>query len=315
MESYSNTLTITGKYRKILKYAVRDKLLLLLLVPAAAYFIIFHYIPMYGLIISFKDFQVGKGIMGSPWVGFEWFGEFFDSIYFLRLLKNTVLLSLFNLLWGFPIPIIFALFLNEVRNRFIKRSIQTISYLPYFISTVVIVGLMANMLSPVDGVINKFIVDTFGGKPVHFMGQSKWFRSLYISTNIWQSFGFSSIIYIAALTGIDIQLYEAARIDGASKLKQMLHISIPGIIPTITVLFILSIGNLLSVGFEKIILMYSPATYDTSDVIATYTYRRGIIGAQYSFSAAVSLFNSVINFTLLIGANWLSGRFSENSLW
>lgn len=315
MESYSNTLTITDKYRKILKYAVRDKLLLLLLVPAAAYFIIFHYIPMYGLIISFKDFQVGKGIMGSPWVGFEWFGEFFDSIYFLRLLKNTVLLSLFNLLWGFPIPIIFALFLNEVRNRFIKRSIQTISYLPYFISTVVIVGLMANMLSPVDGVINKFIVDTFGGKPVHFMGQSKWFRSLYISTNIWQSFGFSSIIYIAALTGIDIQLYEAARIDGASKLKQMLHISIPGIIPTITVLFILSIGNLLSVGFEKIILMYSPATYDTSDVIATYTYRRGIIGAQYSFSAAVSLFNSVINFTLLIGANWLSGRFSENSLW
>ncbi len=304
--------SVLGNAYKIIN---RDKYIIALVVPAFLFFVIFHYIPMYGLIISFKNFNPGLGIMDSPWIGFRWFEEFFKSIYFLRLLKNTILLSLYNLIFGFPVPILFALMVNEVRVSFLKRSIQTISYLPYFISTVVIVGLMVNMFSPTDGIINKFIVDIFNTEPIQFMSQSKWFRPLYISSGIWQSFGFGSIIYLAALTGIDITQYEAAKIDGAGKLKQIIHISIPGIMPTITILLILSIGSMLSVGFEKIILMYTPATYDTADVIATYVYRRGIIGGQYSFSAAVSLFNSVINFLLLITANGLSKRYAKNSLW
>lgn len=283
------------------------------MVPVIAFYIVFHYVPMYGVVIAFKNYSAGRGIIGSPWVGFRWFEEFFNSLYFGRLIRNTFLLSFFTLLFGFPIPIIFALILNEFGGLF-KRVVQTISYLPYFISLVVIVGIMFNLLSMKTGIVNH-IIQQWGGDPVDFMGRPEWFRFLYVSSTIWQTFGFSSIIYLAALSSIDPQLYESAMIDGASRWQQTVHITLPGIMPTAMIILILNVGNLLAVGFEKIILMYSPATFETADVIATYVYRRGIVGAEYSFAAAVGLFNSVINFILLVIANSISKRLTRVGLW
>lgn len=298
---------------KFLKVLNRDKYLLLLLIPAIAYYIIFCYVPMYGAIIAFKDFIPTKGILGSEWVGLKWFQQFFGSVFFIRLLKNTFLLSLYSILWGFPVPILFALALNEIKDGPFKRITQTISYLPHFISIVVVVGLMVNMLAP-TGVLTGLIRD-ISGQEFNFMSNPKWFRTIYIGSSVWQEFGWNSIIYLAALSSIDVTLYEAARVDGATRLKQMIHITLPGIAPTIIVLLILSAGNILNVGFEKIILMYSPANYQTADVISTYVYRSGILQAQYSFGAAVGLFNSAANFLILILVNWISRNLSETSLW
>lgn len=296
-----------------IKNIKKDRYLLILLIPVVAYYIIFCYIPMYGAVIAFKDFIPTKGILGSDWVGFKWFAQFFKSIYFGRLLKNTIMLSVYSILWGFPIPIIFALMLNEIKDGLFKRVTQTVSYLPHFISIVVVVGMMVNMLAP-TGVITMFIKQ-LTGETINFMSNPKWFRTVYIGSGIWQEFGWNSIIYLAALSSIDPTLYEAARVDGASRIRQIFHITLPGIAPTIIILLILSAGNILNVGFEKIILMYSPATYQTADVISTYVYRSGILQAQYSFGAAVGLFNSVANFVILIVVNWISRRTSETALW
>jgi len=305
---------LTSKMSMIYRNTVQNKHLLFLVLPVFIYYVIFHYIPMYGVVISFKKYIPGQGLFQGEWVGLKWFISFFKSFYFPRLIKNTFLLSFYGLLWGFPIPIIFALALNEVRNNTFKRTVQTISYLPHFISVVVVVGMMFNFLSPTSGIINNFI-KSMGKEPISFLNDASKFRTLYISSGIWQSFGWDSIVYLASISSIDAQLYEASRIDGCNRLQQIAYVTIPGIMPTIIILLILRMGSLLSVGYEKIILMYNPATYQVADVISTYVYRRGIIGAEYSFAAAVGLFNSAVNFIFLFIVNRISKKIADISLW
>lgn len=268
---------------------------------------------MFGIIIAFQNYLPGSGFLDNEWVGFKWFEQFFNSIYFFRLLQNTFLISFYNLVWGFPVPIIFALLLNETKDGLYKRAVQTVSYLPHFISLVIIVGMVADMVST-QGVVNRAI-ELIGGQPIDFMRSDRWFRTLYVASEIWQSFGWNSIVYLAAISGIDTQLYEAAIVDGANRMRRIWHITLPGILPTAIILLILNCGRILAVGSEKIILMYSPIVYKTADVISTYVYRRGILGADYSFATAVGLFNSSINFILVIIVNSISRRVSETSLW
>ncbi len=300
-----------GKFVETVK---KEKYLWLLILPGIIWYIIFAYMPMYGLIIAFKDFSPYKGIADSRWVGFMWFQQFFESQFFWSLIRNTILLNIYGIIFSFPIPVILALLLNEVQHIWYKKIAQTISYLPHFISTVVVVGIMANFLSPVDGTVNR-IIEALGGQSINFMIEPKWFRTLYIVSGIWQEAGWGSIIYLAALSGIDTQLYEAATVDGASKLKQLWHISIPGILPTIIIMLILNLGHMLSIGYEKIILMYTPATYEVADVINTYVYRRGLINGEYSFGTAVGMFQSILNFAFIILANRISKKVTEVSLW
>lgn len=278
------------------------------------YYVVFHYVPMFGIILAFKDYSIPKGIFGSDWVGFRWFDQFFHSFYFWRLIRNTLLINFYGLIFGFPVPILFALFLNEMKIIPLKRVVQTVSYLPYFISLVIVVGLLVNFLSPNSGLVN-VVIKNLGGEPVNFMGSQKWFRPLYIGSNIWQQFGFGSIIYLAAIAGINAELYDAAEVDGCSRVQKIRFITLPGIAPTIIILLILRLGTLLSVGFAKILLMYQPSTYEVADVISTYVYRRGIISGEYSFAAAVGLFGNVINLVFLISFNWLARKYSETSLW
>ena len=301
------------KKQGFLKKLGASKYLVLLMLPGLIYYLVFHYLPMYGIVIAFTNYK-GGALPGSSFVGFKWFTEFFNSFYFGRLLGNTLILSLYNLIFSFPIPIIFALALNEMRCRPFKRVVQTVSYLPHFISVVVIVGMLRTMLSPTDGVINN-LIRANGGNAINFFGNSQYFRPLYIGSGVWQTFGWNSIIYLAALTNADPSLYEAARIDGANRWQQLLHVSIPCILPTMIILLIMQLGRTMSVGYEKIILMYEPATYEVADVISTYVYRRGILNGQYSFATAIGLFNSVINMVLLIAVNTVSRRISEVSLW
>lgn len=292
----------------------KDKFLLLLISPVIIYYIIFHYLPMYGVIIAFKNFSPARGILGSPWVGLKWLEQFFNSIYAGRVIKNTVLISFFSLVWSFPVPIIFALILNELKNGIFKRAVQTVSYLPHFISVVVICGMLISFLSPADGVVNVILMN-LGMEPVNFLNEPGWFRTIYIGSGIWQGFGWNSIIYLAAITSIDPSLYEASKIDGARRWQQIVNITIPGILPTIIILLIMNLGHIMNVGFEKIILLYNPSTYVVSDVISTFVYRRGLEGAEYGFASAVGLFNSLVNFTFLIIVNKISKRVSEIALW
>ncbi|WP_214628155.1 ABC transporter permease [Paenibacillus agaridevorans] len=301
-------------FYQAIKALNRDKFLLLLTVPVLIYFVIFHYVPMYGIIIAFKQFRPLDGILSSSWAGVQNFQLFFDSIYFWRLLKNTLLISLYSLFWGFPAPIIFALLLNELKNRYFKRMVQTISYLPHFISIVVIAGMIVTFTNPLDGIINLALVK-LGFAPIGFLNDPDWFRTIFVSSGIWQTFGWGSIIYLAAIAGINPQLYEAAEIDGANRWKKVMHITLPSIIPTIIILLILNVGNLMDVGFEKVLLLYNPATYETADVIGTFVYRRGILNSDFSFAAAVNLFNNVINIILLVSVNRISRKVSETSLW
>jgi putative aldouronate transport system permease protein len=304
----------TGKLAALKKHIRRDKYLLLIIFPVIVYYILFHYLPMYGILIAFKKFYPLQGILGSPWVGFKHFEQFFNSIYFWRIMKNTLLLSFYSLFWGFPVPIIFALLLNELKDNLFKKTVQTVSYLPHFISIVVIAGMIVNFTSPIDGIINQ-LLGWFGVEPIHFMNESGYFRTIFISSGIWQEFGWGTIIYLAAIAGIDPQLYEAAQMDGATRWQKMRHITLPCILPTIIILLILSLSRMMDVGFEKIILLYNPTTYETADVISTYVYRRGILGGDFSLSAAIGLFNNVINLILLICVNYISRKVSETSLW
>lgn len=302
------------RWSYIKKSISRNWQLYLLITPVIVYFIIFHYIPMYGVQIAFKDFIPTQGITGSPWVGFDHFQRFFDSYHFERVIKNTLGIGLYELLVGFPLPIILALMINEVRPKFFKKTVQTVTYAPHFLSTVVLVGMVLIFLSPTSGLVNQ-LIRLFGGEPISFMTEPGWFKSVYVFSGVWQQMGWNCIIYLAALTGIDSQLHEAAKVDGASRLRRIWHINLPGIMPTIVILLILNVGNIMAVGFEKVFLMQNDLNMEASDVIATYVYRSGIIGAQYSFSAAVGLFNSVVNFMLLITVNAISRRVNETSLW
>jgi putative aldouronate transport system permease protein len=299
------------------KYAkdfLHNKYLYLLMLPIIAYYVVFHYMPMYGAIIAFKNFSPVKGIWGSEWAGMEHFQAFFSSYYFWRLLTNTLLLSLNTLLFEFPAPILLALLLNEVRNRRFKNMVQTIAYMPYFISLVVICGIVKDFTGS-GGFVNLAYTFVTGTDGQALLQKPELFRSIYVLSEIWQKIGWESIIYMAALTGIDQEQYEAARIDGASRLRQMWHITLPGLMPTIMIMLILRIGNMLNVGYEKIILLYNPVIYETADVISTSVYRKGLLEANWGFSSAVGLFNSAFNLLLLVGANYLSRKWSKNSLW
>ncbi|RAV11915.1 ABC transporter permease [Paenibacillus contaminans] len=299
--------------RRLAKDFKRNKYIYLMLLPVVVYYLIFHYGPMYGIQIAFKDFSPARGMWGSPWVGFQHFADFFNGYYFWRVMRNTFLLSLYSMIIAFPSSILLALLLNEVRSRVFKRTVQSVTYLPHFISMVVVVGMMVDFLSS-RGLINQ-IVEWFGGKPIGFLTEPGWFRTLYIASGVWQGIGWGSIIYLAAIANIDPTLYEASRVDGAGRFRQMLHITLPGIMPTILILFILNMGSLLAVDVDKILLMYNPLIYETSDVIGTYVYRKGILQASYSYSTAVGLFNAVVNFIFLIMTNRLSRRMTETKLW
>lgn len=299
---------------RLLRDIAKHKAIYIMILPMVLYYIIFKYVPMYGSIIAFQDFRVAKGIGGSDWVGLKHFIAFFDSVYFFRVLKNTLLISLYNLVFGFPVPILFAILLNEIRNRLFKSVVQTISYLPHFISLVVICGLIISFTSR-DGVINSLIA-FFGGERSALLGDPANFRTIYVTSQIWQEMGWSSIIYLAALSGINPEIYEAAKVDGAGRFRQIWSITLPSLVPVIMILLILRIGGMMEVGFEKIILLYNPNTYETADVISSFVYRKGLAeGAEYSFTTAVGLFQAVINFILLVGANTLSRRLSGNRLW
>ncbi len=255
-----------------------------------------------------------KESLSSPWVGTEHFERFFHSYFFWRLIKNTLGLGLYSLALGFPIPILLALLMNEAKSAKFKKFVQTVTYAPHFLSTVVVVGMMMIFLSPRYGMVNHLIT-AFGGRPIDFMAEPGWFKTLYVLSDVWQTMGWSSIIYLAALAGVDHQLHEAARVDGAGRLRRIWHINLPGIRPTIVILLILNIGSIMGIGFEKVLLMQNNLNMETSDIIATYVYRAGIQGAEYSFSAAIGLFNSVVNFILLITVNWVTKRMGETSLW
>lgn len=312
LKGIASSLKVPGRHRFIKKLK-REKYLWLLILPGIAWYLIFAYGPMYGLIISFKNFSPYKGILDSTWVGFKWFEQFFSSQFFWRLIKNTLLINIYNLIFGFPMPIILALLLNEVQHNGYKKFAQTVSYLPHFISTVIIVGMVVNFVSP-TGIINS-IINALGGNTINFMVMPEWFRTMYITSGIWQAAGWNSIIYLAALSNIDREMYESAIVDGAGRLRQIVSINIPCILPTIIIMFILNLGSILSVGYEKILLMYNPATYETADVINTYVYRCGIVSGEFSFGTAVGLFQSVINFITVLAANKLSRSVSEVSLW
>ena len=287
--------------------------LYVLLLPVLLYFTIFHYFPLYGLQIAFKDFIATKGITGSPWVGLKHFERFFDSYYFWRLIKNTVGIGVFTLAVSFPVPIILALCLNEVKSLRYKKFVQTVIYAPHFLSTVVVVGMLLLFLKT-EGLVNQ-IIRLFGGTAIDFISEPAWFKSLYVFSDVWQTMGWSSIIYIAALAAVDPAQHEAAMIDGASRLQRIFHINIPAIMPTIVILFILNAGSVMAVGFEKVYLMQNALNMPASDVISTFVYRSGILEAQYSFSAAVGLFNSLINFFMLIIVNQIAKKVNETSLW
>lgn len=287
--------------------------LYIMFIPVLLYFVLFRYLPMGGLIIAFEDYRPMKGMIGSSFVGFEHFREFFSSPYFWRLLRNTLWISISNLIFAFPAPIILALLLNELTSKRFQKGIQLVAYLPHFISIIVVCGLISKFTSD-NGIINSFLA-LFGFEKTSLLNVPKYFVPIYVISGIWTDMGWSSIIYFAALTGIDRSLYEAAVVEGANRWQQTLNITLPGILSTIIVMLILQIGNLLNLGYEKIILLYNPITYETADVISTYVYRKGILEGSFSFSTAVGLFNSVVSFILLIGANKISRKIGEGSLW
>lgn len=318
MKSTANTVGVAPRSKSrrssLFKSIVsRYDLYLMLLVPIAWY-LVFHYGPLYGLQIAFKNFSPAKGILDSKWVGLDHFKRFVESYYFWRLLWNTVSINLFSLVFAFPIPIMLALLVNEIRSKAFGKIVQNITYIPHFISVVVMVGMLMLFLSPRGGPVNA-IIQAFGGAPVRFLDSAEWFKTIFISSNIWQNMGWQSIIYIAALSGVNPQLYEAAKMDGASRLRRIWHVSVPGILPVVVILLILDVGHFMNVGFEKILLMQNNLNVDSSDVISTFVYTTGILKGEYSYTAAIGLFNSVVNLVLLVLVNRFARKKAETSLW
>lgn len=296
----------------------RDKFLYLLLVPVIVHLFIFSYMPMYGLVIAFQNYKIGAPLLSFShdiqWVGFDNFLKFFYSANFIRVVRNTLLLGIYAIVFGFWVPVAFALLLNEVKNKVFKKAVQTLSYLPYFVSMVVIAGIMINFLSSYDGIVN-IILEKFGLARINFFAKESYFRSIYTISGIWQTFGWTSIIYLASLSSIDTSLYESAKIDGANRFQQAVYISIPGIVPTIMILLILAVGTLLVDNTEKILLLYNPTIYGTADVIGSYAYRLGIREGNYSYAAAIGVFASVTNFILLGITNRISKKITNVGLW
>ncbi len=290
----------------------RNKLKYLMALPVIAFFIVFHYFPMYGIVIAFKKYKPTLGIWRSKWVGLKYFRDFLSDYYLFRVVRNTFLISLYSLLFGFPCPIILALLLNELRCSWFKRTVQTVTYVPHFISLVVVCGLLKQFCLS-NGVLND-IGAFFGAARSPLLQNAGYFRTIYVASGIWQEVGWSSIIYLAALSGIDMQLYEAAEIDGAGRLSQTIHITLPGILPTIIMLLILNMGHILNIGYEKCLLLYNDSTYETADIISTYVYRKGLMDANFSYSTAVSLLNSVVNLIFLSATNMISKRAAGVSL-
>jgi len=292
----------------------KSKYLFLMLVPTLLWYAIFHYGPLYGVQLAFKDFSPIRGIWGSPWVGLEHFKFlFFQSPDFLRIFRNTVLISLYNLVFGFPAPIILALLLNELRFKVFKRVAQSISYIPHFFSWVVLAGIITVMLSPSEGPVN-YLLKMVGLEPIYFLADSQYFRSTLVATGIWKEIGWGTIIYLAALAGVDPTLYEAAKIDGASRAKQTWYITLPSILPVITIMFILSLGSILNAGFDQIFNLYNPAVYDVADIIDTYVYRAGILGAQFGLTTAVGLFKNIIGITLVLTTNYIVKKLGQEGV-
>lgn len=292
----------------------RNYLLYILILPVVVYYIVFAYVPMYGVQLAFRDFMPKLGILGSPFIGLEHFQRFFSAFNFKQLLWNTISISLYSIGVGFPIPIIFALLLNYIGSTKLKKTVQMVSYAPYFISTVVICGMITIFMKSDTGIFN-ILRGFMGMESVSFLSKPQWFKSIYVWSGVWQGIGFGSIIYISALSGVDPQMHEAAIIDGATKVQRILHVDVPSILPTIVMLFILNMGSIMNVGFEKVFLLQNSLNQSASDVISTYVYRVGLINNDYGYSTAVGLFNSVINMILLITVNTLAKKFTETSLW
>ncbi|UQZ82323.1 putative multiple-sugar transport system permease YteP [Paenibacillus konkukensis] len=301
--------------RELRRRLKADRHLYFMLIPFVLWYLIFLYKPMYGLQIAFKDYSLFKGITGSPWVGFDNFREFFTGPYFIRNLKNTVMISLYSLVFAFPAPIVLALLINEAKNVLFRKFVQTFTYLPHFISSVVVAGIVTNFLAPNNGLVN-LLLEHAGMNKIYFLTIPDYFRTIYIATfDLWKEAGFNSIIYIAALSGVNPTLYEAAVMDGAGRWKQTWHVTIPAIMPTIAVMLILKVGQMMDVSFENIILMYQPATYETSDIISTYVYRAGLLEGRYGLATAVGLFNSAVSLILVFAANRFSKKRTETGLW
>lgn len=303
------------KSNHTLKLMKRNWLLYVFLLPALVYVIVFNYAPMYGIQIAFKNYSFSKGYMGSEWVGFKWFVKFFESVKFGELLKNTLTISIYSLVVGFPLPIIFALAMNNIKHLKWKKFVQTITYMPHFISMVVLVGMISIFFSPSDGIVNTLLSYVGGSGNTYFMGKAEYFPHMYVWSGVWQGIGWGSIIYMAALAGVDQELHEAAMVDGANKLKRVIHIDLPTILPTIIIMLILRCGSIMSVGYEKAYLMQNDLNITTSEIISTYTYKMGLLNKKYSYSTAIGMFNNVINFILLATVNKISKKLSDTSLW
>lgn len=303
-----------SKYKKYFVKKIKpNAILYLFLIPSIVYAIIFLYLPMYGVIISFKKFNPGLGISGSPWVGFMWFSNFFDSYIFWTLIKNTIKLSLYSFFAGMPIPIILAIAFQYCYSKTLKKIVQTVTYSPHFISVIVLVGMLMVFLSPRSGIVN-VIIQALGGESINFMMDEKWFSHLYVWSGVWQNAGFSTIIYMAVLSNVSPELHEAAIVDGASKIRRVLYIDLPVIAPTFIILQILALGGMMSIGFEKVYIMQNSANTMVSEIISTYVYKLGIQESQFSYTAAIGLFNNVINLTLLMAANWMSRKVTKMSV-
>ena len=296
------------------KFNRDQKMLYLILLPFIIWYAVFMFKPMYGMVIAFKDYSLFRGISGSEWVGLKNFKDFLTSPEFYVTLKNTLMLNVYSLLLEFPFAILLALMLNEVKNKYFKTIVQTASFIPYFIAIVVATGITINILSPSAGVVNVFL-EKLGFERVYFLAKPEFFRGIFTGLNMWKTAGFNAVIYLAALTAVDEQLYEAAKIDGANKFQQLRHITIPAIIPTIVVMLVLKVGSMLNVAFETVLLLYQPATYETADVISTYVYRTGMLMQDFGLATAVGLFNAVVGFILVYSANRWSKKVTQSSLW
>ena len=303
----------TTGWARTWKIIRKNKAVYLMILPVIIYYILFHYKPMYGIIISFMDYNPRRGVSGSQWVGMKHFIDFFTGPYFWRLLGNTLKLSLSTLIFGFPVPIILALLINELRNKKFSKAVQTITYMPHFVSMVVLCAMIRQFVGA-NGFITSFL-SMFGYDGGNLLNHGEYWIPIYVISNIWQGAGWGSIVYLAALTGIDSELYDAAKVDGANRWKQTLNVTIPCLLHTIIIMLIMRVGQIMGVGYEKTILLYNEGIYDVADIISTYVYRRGLLDRQFSFSTAVGLFNSVVNFILVIGANQISKKTTETSLW
>ena len=292
----------------------RYRELYLMLIPVIAYYVVFHYVPMYGAQIAFKDYKFNLGIIRSPWVGFEHFQYLFSLRSFKEIFRNTILISTYKLIFGFPAPIILAILLNELRIIPYKKAVQTVSYLPHFLSWVILAAIFTQLLSPSTGALN-ILLTKLGFEPIFFLGNKSWFRSVLVFTSVWKGVGWGSIIYLASIAGINPEIYEAAIVDGAGRMRRIWHVTLPGLTPVITILLIFAIGRLTLDDFDQIFNLYNPSVYSVGDVISTYTYRKGLVELQYSFSAAVGLFQNAISLVLIVIVNWVTKRFNEYGIW